>query len=140
MEITTDFADPQLSNEGVWMDYRSESKVRVAGIGNPKFISDQERQRNSFSGMRRGRDGRLAADLETKILCKSMAKYILVDWKGFTKKGKILKYSEENAFDLLVGNVFFRNDIAAIASEEGNYLNDLIEEDAKNSGSALAGT
>ena len=136
MEITTDFADPQLSDEGVWVEYREDSKVKVAGIGNSKFTADQERRRNSFSGMRRGRDGRLAVDLENKILCQSMAKHILVDWQGFNKNGKAFKYTEENAFDLLMENLYFRNDIAAIASEEGNYLKQLDEDDAKNSSSA----
>ncbi len=136
MEITTDFADPTLSDDGVWREYRNDSRIKIAGIGNARFAADQERRRNSYSGMRRGREGRLPGDLETKILCRSMAKHILVDWDGFTKKGKAFKYSEDAAFELLMSNVFFRNDIAAMASEEGNFLKAADEEDAKNSPSA----
>ena len=136
MEITTDFADPKLTDEGVWREYRNDSRIKIAGIGNAKFAADQERQRNSYSGIRRNREGRLPGDLETKILCRSMAKFILIDWEGFTKKGKILKHSEDAAYDLLMGNVFFRNDIAAMASEEGNFLMEIEKEDIKNSPSA----
>ncbi len=133
MEITTDFADPKLSDDGVWREYRNDSQIKIAGIGNAKFSTDQERQRNSYSGIRRNREGRLPGDLETKILCRSMAKFILVDWSGFTKKGKTFKYSEDSAFELLMSNVFFRNDIAAMSSEEGNFLLQADEVDAKNS-------
>ena len=136
MEITTDFADPKLTDEGVWREYRNDSRIKIAGIGNAKFAADQERQRNSYSGIRRNREGRLPGDLETKILCRSMAKFILIDWEGFTKKGKTLKHSEDAAYDLLMGNVFFRNDIAAMASEEGNFLMEIEKEDIKNSQSA----
>lgn len=136
MEITTDFADPTLSDDGVWREYRNDSMIKIAGIGNAKFSTDQERQRNSYSGIRRNREGRLPGDLETKILCRSMAKFILVDWSGFTKKGKTFKYSEDAAFELLMSNVFFRNDIAAMSSEEGNFLLQADEVDTKNSPSA----
>lgn len=136
MEITTDFADPTLSEDGVWREYRNESHIKIAGIANAKFTADQERQRNSYSGIRRNREGRLPNDVETKILCRSMAKYILVDWKGFTKNGKTLKHSEDAAYELLISNVYFRNDVAAMSSEEGNFLKAADEEDAKNSPSA----
>ncbi len=136
MEITTDFADPKLSDDGVWREYRNNSQIKIAGIGNAKFAADQERQRNSYSGIRRNREGRLPGDLETTILCRSMAKYILVDWKGFTRNGKTLKHSEKEAYTLLQSNVFFRNDIAAMSSEEGNFLKDAEDEDTKNSSSA----
>lgn len=136
MEITTDFADPTLSDEGVWREYRNDSRIKIAGIGNSKFAADQERQRNSYSGIRRNREGRLPGDLETKILCRSMAKHILVDWSGFTKNGKTLKHSEETAYELLLSNVFFRNDIAAMSSEEGNFLKEAEDADIKNSPSA----
>ncbi len=136
MEITTDFADPTLTENGVWRDYRIDSRIKIAGIGNAKFAADQERQRSSYSGIRRNREGRLPGDLETKILCRSMAKYILIDWEGFTKKGKTLKHSEEVAYELLMANVHFRNDIAAMSSEEGNFLKDVEDVDTKNSSSA----
>ncbi len=136
MEITTDFADPTLSEEGVWREYRNESRIKIAGIGNAKFAADQERQRNSYSGIRRNRQGQLPGDVETKILCQSMSKYILVDWDGFTKNGRKMAYSPEEAYKLLKSNVFFRNDVAAMSSEEGNFLKEAEEKDVKNSPSA----
>ena len=37
MDIGKAFADTQMEKEGAWVDYRDDSKVKIARVGTPNF-------------------------------------------------------------------------------------------------------
>jgi hypothetical protein len=71
--------------------------------------------------------------LETRILCEVVSKTILLNWEGFTNEGKEYKYSRKRAYDLLWGNIDFRNEIVELATVEETFHKDEQEDSAKNS-------
>jgi hypothetical protein len=130
MDIDNAFANPEAETDGVWIDYRDGSKVKLARLGNKKF-------RRVYEGLlkphlRKQRDGTLDSDIENNLVCKAFAKSILLDWDGFTQKGKPLKYSEDVAYDLLVRSMDFRNDISELSQTEETFHLELADEAEKN--------
>ena len=130
MDIDSAFANPEVEKEGVWVDYRDGSKVKVARIGNPNFTRLQDAKLKAHR--RKQRAGTMESELETRLLCEVIAKTILLDWKGFTEAGKEFKYSESRAFNLLVERIDFRNEIVEFATSEENFHRGEQEDSEKN--------
>lgn len=130
MDIGRAFADPQKEKEGNWVDYREDSKVKIARVGTPNFQRVYESRLKPHR--RKQRDGTLSGDVENKILCEVVAETILLDWEGFTNNGKELKYSKKAAFDLLMEHIDFRNEIVELATTESSFYADYVEESEKN--------
>jgi len=130
MDIDTAFTDPAAEEEGVWVKYRDGSEVKVARVGNPKF------QRRLDAKMRPHRRkeqaGTMDVDVQNRILCECMSETILLDWKGFTRKGKPVAYSPDAATELLLRSMDFRNDMTDLAASEEHFRTEELEEDAKN--------
>ena len=130
MDIENAFADPEAEKEGVWIDYRGGSKIKIARLGNSKFRRLQSAKLKPH--LRKYREGTLDDELETNILCEVIAKTVLLGWEGFDKGGKPLKYSEKAATDLLIEHMDFRNDIVDLATKEENFFAEVVEDAEKN--------
>lgn len=130
MDVTKKFANVSLENEGVWLDYRDGSKVKLTRLGNARFQRIFDAKMRPHQAAKRG--NRLATDVETSVLCACIAEAILVDWEGFEKDGKKLKYTAEAAKELLIAHIDFRNEIVEMASAEENFRTDYMEDSAGN--------
>jgi hypothetical protein len=130
MDFDREFANPEKEKEGVWIDYRNGSSVKIARVGNPNFTRIQDAKQRPH--IRKIRNGTLSTAVETRILCESMAESILLDWKGFQRGGKELKYSSDIATELMLQSIDFRNDVAEMSAEEENFYLDVAEDSAKN--------
>ena len=130
MDFDKEFANPEKEKQGVWLDYRNGSKVKVARVGNPNFTRVQDAKQRPH--IRKIRNGTLSTSVETRILCESMAETILLDWKGFQRSGKDLKFSPETSAELMIQSIDFRNDIAEMSAEEENFYMDVKEDSEKN--------
>ena len=119
MEITTAFADPDLELDGVWLDYRDGSRVKVARLGNPRFQKLYDAKMKPFRRLQR--QNRLDGETENRVLCECLAGAILRDWRGFTKFDEELAYSTKAALDLLLASIDFRNEITDLASAEESF-------------------
>lgn len=131
MDIGTAFADPAIEKEGTWAEYRGDSKVKIARIGNPNFTRVHTAKLKPYR--RKQRAGDLDDSLETRLLCEVIAETVLLDWEGFTNDGKPFKYSPANAFELLHKHIDFRNEIVEMASTEEIFHQKLTEDSEKNS-------
>ncbi len=138
MDIDTDFADPEIEREGVWIPYRGDSKVLIARLGNPNWQSKHDRLMKPF--VRLARDGKLPTKKQTDILCESYAGTVVLDWSGFTKAGKVLKFTDDACVKLLKARLDFRNDMSVLASDEENFKREVDEETAKNSATSSNGS
>lgn len=134
MDIDNAFTDPEIEREGIWVDYRDGSKVKVARIGNPNFTRIYDAKLKPHR--RKQRAGSMETELETRILCEVVAKTVLLDWKGFTQgKGedkKEYKYTEKRAFDMLSKSIDFRNEIVDLAAAEETFHQDDQKDSEKN--------
>ncbi len=131
MDIETAFANPEVEKNGVWVDYRDGSKVKIARAGNPNFVRVQEAKLKPYR--RRQRNGTLDSETETRVLCDVLAETVLLEWEGFTKNGKPFPYSKSNASGLLQNSMDFRNEIVDMATSEDHFHGDYVEESEKNS-------
>jgi len=130
MDTEKTFSNPETEKEGAWADYRDESKVKIARIGNPNFVRVHAARMKPY--LRQQRNGTLDDELETKVLCDVLAETVLLDWEGFTTGGKALKYSKEAAKDLLAKHVDFRNEVVDLATTEEIFRDNLQEDSTKN--------
>ena len=131
MDIEKGFANPDLEREGVWLDYREDTKLKVARAGNAKFQSVYEAK--SKPHLRKRRAGTLDAATERRILAEAVAEGILLDWSGFERDGKPLKCSVKEATKYLISSVDFLNEVVEMAAVEENFHADTTEESVKNS-------
>ncbi len=137
MDISNAFAAPELEQDGVWIDYRDDSRIKIARLGNPVW---QRRYDAAMKPFRRlERDGKLAADKQTEIICRSYAQAILLDWQSFESDGKPYPYSEDNAYRLLLAHIDFRNEVTELAAMEDHFKRALVADSAKNSSTSSPG-
>lgn len=126
MEVTKTFSDPTLETGGVWVNYRDESRVKIARLGNMEF---QKAFRLKMAPYRqRNKEVQLGVEEETRLLCECVGESILLDWEGFTKGGKPLKYSSDAASQLLLAHIDFREDIIGMAQDGDQFHATWVEE------------
>jgi len=131
MDISTIYTNADLEETGVWFDYRDDSQVLVASLANGKFQRYSDHLRKPYERQRQ--IGALGVDKETELLCKALARHVVLDWKNFEKDGKPLPYSEKAAFQLLMDSRVFRNDMVSFAAENEAYRIEKAESAEKNS-------
>lgn len=128
MDVTKTFADPDLEQDGVWVEYRDDSRVKLARIGNKRFQRLFEERTRPL----RRKKGFVDPEKETRALCEVISETVLLDWSGFEGAGKSLKYSKETAMELLLRHMDFRDEIVELATQEERYRRQEEEDAAKN--------
>lgn len=119
MDIDALLRDEERMTRGSWFAYRDGARVRVAAAANPDF---QAHFAALMRPHRRSRElGLLDESVEQELLCRAMARHVLLDWEGFSRAGAALPYSEETACELLKRSRLFRDEIAALAQDEAAF-------------------
>lgn len=92
--------DTVKSENGVWVDYESGIRLKIARIGNPAFQSFvSSRQKNKIRGIRSGSISSQEAEQITK---EAVARHILLDWQNVEDEdGLPLRYSPEKSLEIL---------------------------------------
>lgn len=95
-----------------WEDFDKDTKLLIAGLDNDDYKVARERAFRLIAKQDAGQSLENitvtdADKAEHDIQSQLFAKYILKDWSGDVtdENGKPLKYSEENAFNLLRNNI-----------------------------------
>jgi hypothetical protein len=131
-----DFSEVKVNNAlaegGVWMEHDDTTSFLVARMGNKKFQTYFQKLIRPYQ--RQFDAGKLSAEKQTDIMCKCMAKTVLLDWRGLTMDGEEIEYSEERAYELLSmeGADEFRDLVTSYAQDAEAYRNDTLEEQGKN--------
>lgn len=130
MDISKAFSDPTLEEDGVWVDYREGSQIKIARVGNKRFQKFYDLKMKPHR--RAERAGKLSALLHTEILCECLAETVLLGWKGFTNGTAEFKYSKTNALELLKQSMDFRDEVTAYATDEEAFKQEDEEDASKN--------
>lgn len=126
------FGIDSCKSEGVWVDIDETTslKIGMAGGLTHKKIS-RELLKNNRRALRSLRQGDRIEELE-KIETMSLAKAVLLGWKGLKIKGEEIPYSTEKAFEILSDPkyVVFRTMVEEISADNSNFEVEY-EEDAE---------
>lgn len=139
MDLKDISLDIDKQQNGVWSEIDNETSVLVARMHNKEFnklfakLSAPHRQR-----VRRGILNEVTSE---KIMNETLAKTVLLGWKGLMRDGKEVKYSVKEALALFSNDKFitFKELILEIASNEENYRDEEIQETAKKSPTSSSG-
>lgn len=125
MNISITPIDKDKEEGGSWGNYRNVDLL-IARASNTKFTSifrrlskpfNKEIERNTIS----------EKDSEN-ILCKSLSKGVLLNWKNFIIDNNELEYTEENAESLLRNDPDCRTYVQEFSQDLDNYLTEDLEE------------
>jgi hypothetical protein len=123
--------DKEMANDGVWIDYNTVFRVKVAKIGCRKYKSFlAEAQKPHTRQITRGT---MDQDLMEQITRKALAHAILIDWEGLLgEDGELLPYTEDNAYEVLTECEDFCDEIIALAKDQDNFRKDEVDAAVKN--------
>ena len=132
VDLFADFAvNEALSQDGVWVPYNGDVEFLVARAGNKNYRKVAQAM---YKKNERLLDSKTdaAGDKLTEIVVESMAKGILLGWRGNVQfQGEPLPYSLDNARKLLA-HERFRDWIDAQAKAEAQFAAVQEDENEKN--------
>lgn len=137
-DIFDNFAtDEKLEVVGVWhnLDVAGTSRIKVARMDNPRY---QQAMQNLYAQkakeLQAESDGARAepGSVTRQVMAQGLAESILLDWEGISYKGKVLKYSKENAVMVLAHKDFLEL-VLRLANDITNFQLQLEEDQTKNS-------
>jgi hypothetical protein len=119
--------------EGVWVYFDEEETqgLLIARAWNENFSRVFRKLPKGLQ--HRAKIGTLGKKDDGKIWSRVLAETILLDWKGISDEGKVLKYSISVAREQLKKYKDLRNFVWDTANEEALYHEEEVEEDVKNS-------
>lgn len=133
MDIFDHFAtDEALEVEGRWVEFDDKTSFKIARANNKAFarLFTREYNRNKVALTAKGE---AAEKLATQLMIDTMAKAILVDWKGPVKlKGEDLSTYSEDSAKRALAHKEFRNWVQAQADDFEAYKAKQDEDEAKN--------
>ena len=123
--------DAELAEAGVWFPFAGGSKLRIARRDNPRY-------REALRALAKGKERLIQlksiseGDLH-EICMRGLARGVLLDWEGLTRKGEPLPYSEDNAAMLLIDLPGFREQVESCADNAVAFRAEDEEDAEKNS-------
>lgn len=124
--------DPDLENNGVWIDFGDDVHVKITRFGTTKSKEVRRRLEKPYQNFTR--KGGIPDSVLEEILMKQIAEAIIVDWKGVTdEEGAVLDCTYDNRLTVLKKYPDFRDDVVLAASERDTFKTANVEDGAKNS-------
>lgn len=133
MKITP--IDERRADDGAWFDYMGVP-LKIARSNNPNFKKVFRRLSKPYD--KKLREHKLDPDTSEKLVCRSLAEAVLLDWDG-EKLAKVIgekdpiPYSADVAEELLLNDVDCREFVQDTASEAENYYKQETERKLGNS-------
>lgn len=112
-------------NTGVWVDYMG-GKFLVAHTSNLTFQRVFAKLQQPH--LKKIERGTLDPKIHNKIMCESMAKGLLLDWKNVGSNNEPLDYSIDTAIKVLQSNDDLREYILDVAINIENFRKEEMEE------------
>jgi hypothetical protein len=145
MDVFKEFqTDERKENEGVWVELGDKDengkapRIKIARSRNPKYVKMFNRLMKPYK--RLWDQDKLPQETLQKILIRTIAKTVLLDWEGLKQGDQELIYSEKEAIRLLTELKDFRDLIASYSSEMELFKTEQDEEAEKNSSGTSSGT
>lgn len=117
MKISRFATDLNLEENGVWVDLGDGGQLLIARMSNPAY---RDRIRILTKPYKRQiRNDSLEEGILDDLIIKAMSETVLLDWKGIEDdKGKPIKYSTKNAYELLRDLRDFRVLVSELSTEQ----------------------
>jgi hypothetical protein len=133
MDLNEFETSESLELDGVWVDIgdKDGTQLLVARIGNSSFNNALRAKMKPFRNLIQ-RD-KMPVESQEKIMTEVMSECILLDWKNLKYNGKVVKYSQKKALELLTSIKDFRELVTEIANSMETFRLQEEEEDVKNS-------
>jgi len=123
--------DKKAEREGSWVQVDgTEIWFLLARSTNDEYIDCLEKLRRPH--LNEIRKGEYPRDKQREIIRKAVARCILLGWKNLVRDGKDIKYSYDEAYNLLEHEEFL-DWVLYESSEKSYYQKEYLEESAKNS-------
>jgi hypothetical protein len=99
--------DEHLEEDGVWIDYSSGFRVKIARFGNKKFQAYMRGK--SRHELREISTGNIESEAAETMIRDGIAQFVLLGWENLLDdNGKPIQYSVERARELLKTKDFLR--------------------------------
>lgn len=125
----------ELEIEGVWIAIDDDTEVKVARLGNKKYMNEIERlsvPHRRILNDKTGRNSTKKNAIANEIMCKVFARTIVLDWKNLLEGGKEVEYSYTECLRMLTEYPDFKDVIATEAEDMDNFFAEEIEEVKEN--------
>jgi len=128
------FSDPKKETDGVWVDFYSGSKLKIASMESKSYKSElAEQARKHRLQLDLDQDNEEYFDLIQELTCEALAKHVLKDWKGINIGDREeVPYTPELGKELLLTSSKLRSFVEQAAGDYANFKADM-EEEVKNS-------
>lgn len=119
-------------NDGVWVDFGPELKVKIRRFSAPAVKLVRTRLEKPYAGILRG-GGSIPDDVLEGMTEQIIAEAVIVDWKGAKdRNGDEIPNTTEAKLQVLKDLPDFRNQVAAVAMERETFKRELDEDAVKN--------
>jgi len=123
--------DEKSENEGVWIDYASGFRLKLARIGCPAFKEFMLKRGKPH--MRSIEAGVMDDEIAEDMMKDAIAETIIKGWEGLLDgEGKEIPYSKETARELLDVPGDFYDEVFALAKQREHFRVAKTEGTAKN--------
>lgn len=116
-------------SNGVWAEYGA-GRFKIAHTNNMRFQREISRLQAPYR--KKIDKGILDPQIQLDIMCKSMAKGILLDWKDVGDGENEIPFSEEVAIKVLTNNSELREFVQDFALDLANFREEEIEDTGKS--------
>ncbi len=153
--ITNWETDKKKEIEGTWLEYGEGVEFKLARLTNPRLRAYIEKNSKGGGG-KIGKRAIQEGTLDTKLLKKAVARFVILDWKNLTEPGckacgngesgedkecekckgtheTDLPYSEAKALEYITKYEDFFEDILVMAQDISNFRLDQERESSGNS-------
>ncbi len=114
--------DEDKETDGVWFDYDTPLRVKVARLGNTKYQAYMEKKYGRQ--LDKLINGSLPKTQADEMMTDGMSRYILVDWENMGEGGKPVSFSQEKAAEFLHIKDF-RDEILAFSRQRERYTREV---------------
>lgn len=125
MELKNLRTDPKKSTEGTWVDYVYGTRLLIARYDNKQMQAHKNMRimehGKLFSNIDDNREEALRVSEQIDNEC--MARFVLLDWEGFTENGQPLKYTAELGEEILADENYaeFRTFVLRVSNNSEHY-------------------
>lgn len=110
--------DERASNEGVWVPIGGGAELKVARSNNDAAVEYRDARMKPYR--RQQQAGIMDDAVEEEIIRDTIARHVLLDWRGMTDDGEEVPYSREEAEERLKNDDFLVF-VAGIAADRENF-------------------
>jgi len=118
-----------LTESGVWTEF-SGSKFLITHLSSIRF--QRELARLQQPHRRKIDSGTMDPQISKEIVCRAMAKGLLVDWDNVANNTGVIPYSNDAAFAALMKDAEFREFVSEFATNLENFRQEELEEVGKS--------